>query len=76
VEKINRAHKPNSLIPLEPQQIEVARDDQVRFAGESTGEDVVIVRVFLDNIGNGLGSNDFPNARDESEVMNNVSVAP
>jgi hypothetical protein len=42
VEKVNRTHKPNPLIPLQPQQIEVARDNEVRFAGKSTGKDVVI----------------------------------
>jgi hypothetical protein len=30
---------------------------------------VVIIRVFLNDVGDGLGSNDFSNARDESECM-------
>jgi hypothetical protein len=35
VEKVNGAHDADSLVTLESQQIEVVRDDEVRFAGNA-----------------------------------------
>jgi hypothetical protein len=54
VQKINCAHNPNSFIPLEPQEIEITGHNQVGPAGKSAGEDVIIIRVFLDKAGQTL----------------------
>jgi hypothetical protein len=50
IEKINGSYDADRPKRFESQQIEVVRDDEVRVAGESAGEDVVIGRVFLDNV--------------------------
>jgi len=76
VEKVNGTHDADRPIYFEPQQIEVSGDDEICLAGKSTGKNVVIVRVFLDNVGNGLRDNDFPCFVYESHVEADVLLVP
>ena len=76
MEKINWAHNTDSFILLEPQEIEVARNDEVRFAGKSTGENVVIVRVFWDDVGDGFGYDDFTAFGNGFQANANIPLGP
>jgi hypothetical protein len=76
VKEINRTHKPNPLIPLQSQQIEVARDNEVRFAGKSTGKDVVIVRVFLDDVRRSGIRNNFSYANESLYSCSKTAFLP
>jgi hypothetical protein len=44
---------------IQSQEIEVMRNDEVRIACECTSKDVVVGRVFLNNVRDGLRDNDF-----------------
>jgi hypothetical protein len=50
VKKINGAHDADRLKCFESQQIEVVRDDEVRIACESASKNVVVGRIFFDNV--------------------------
>jgi hypothetical protein len=76
MEKINGAHNTDSFILLEPQEIEVARNDEVCLSSESTGENVVIIRVFLDDIRDGSGDNDFPCFVQKSDMQTHPLLVP
>ena len=52
VEKVNGSYDADRLKRFESQEVEVLRDDEVRLAGESAGEDVIVGRVFFDNVWN------------------------
>jgi hypothetical protein len=45
-EKIDGSYDADRLVRFESQQIEIVGDDEVRVAGESAGEDVVVRRIF------------------------------
>src|ERR671914_484849 len=76
MEKINRAHNADSLILLEPQKIEVARNNEVCLSSKSTGEDMVIIRVLLDDVGDGFGDNDFPCFVQKSNMQTHPLLVP
>jgi hypothetical protein len=50
VEKISRMDNRNSFISIEPQEVSVSRYNEVRLAGKSTGKDVVIRRVLVQEL--------------------------
>jgi hypothetical protein len=61
MQKINRANDPNPFVPLAAQQVEITGDDKVGLARYGAGENMVVRRVFWDDVGDDVWSNGLCN---------------